>query len=277
MSKAGEAGVRSWIARLTLTYLEKVPAHRGKSRLIRILGQRLGPVPVRCAGGARLLLRLDSSMDRSYVSRSRLNHSELLAELARLKPGEIFVDVGANAGLYAIMAANAVRPTGRVYAFEPSQDEFYRLAWAVAANRAMNVQAFNFALSDSNNYVGFVRSPSNHTGLHHLSTAEPDNHETAHHVWAQRGDVAIALRNDESIALLKIDVEGAELLALRGFDEFLRTGRIQRIVVEITDAFLRRFGNSAEELYAYLSGLGYQPSKGLSGEWQYDEVFVRNH
>jgi FkbM family methyltransferase len=226
---------------------------------------------MRCAGDAHLLLRLDSLMDRSYVVRDRLDHRTLMGELALLGPGDIFVDVGANAGLYTIIASQAVNPGGRVLAFEPSRDEFFRLAWAISANRAANVQAFNFALAEASGFVGFVPSPNRHTGLHHLSGAGDCR---AEEVWAERGDVAVTLSLAEQIALLKVDVEGAELMVLRGFHSLLQDGRIQRLVVEVTDQFLRRFGGSSAQLYAYLSGLGYEATKGPLDDWQYDEVFV---
>jgi FkbM family methyltransferase len=272
MSEPIQNGLRSWMARLAIAYLENVPAHRGQARLIDVVGRRLGPVPMRCTGNARLLLRLDSLMDRSYVMRGRLDHDDLMSELAQLVPGDIFVDVGANAGLYTIVAANAVSPGGRVLAFEPSRDEFCRLAWAIFANEIANVQAFNFALANSSGFVGFVPSPSSHTGLHHLREGSPGSDDEQ--VWAERGDVAVRLGAKEHIALMKVDVEGAELLVLQGFDAHLRSGQVHRLVVEVTDEFLRRFGSSAAELYGYLSGLGYEPQKGPQDRWQYDEVFV---
>jgi FkbM family methyltransferase len=271
MNKPGEMGLRSWVGRLAVTYLEHVPQHRGQARLIDLLGQSLGPIPLRCAGDAQLLLRLDSMMDRSYVVRDRLDHEELMNEVASLTSGDVFVDVGANAGLYTILASEAVGPRGRVLAFEPSRDEFCRLAWAVWANRATNVQAFNFALSDSAGFVGFVPSSDGHTGLHHLSGSEDTGREL---VWTQRGDATVELGPNERVALLKVDVEGAELLVLRGFEHLLAAGRIARLVVEITDKYLQRFGASALELYSYLAEMGYEGTKGLLTDWQYDEVFV---
>jgi FkbM family methyltransferase len=272
MNKPGEMGLRSWVGRLAVTYLEKVPPHRGQARLIDVLGQRLGPIPMRCAGDAQLLLRLDSMMDRSYVVRDRLDHPDLMNALAELSNGDIFIDVGANAGLYTILASDAVGPHGRVLAFEPSRDEFLRLAWAIWANRATNVQAFNFALSDSSGFVGFVPSPDSHTGLHHLSGSADVCSER---VWTQRGDATVKLAPRERVALLKIDVEGAEMLVLRGFHHLFEAGQIERLVVEVTDEYLRRFGSSAAELYAYLAEMGYEGTKGLLSAWQYDDVFVR--
>lgn len=263
--------IASQLGRWAIAYLDHVPSHRGQWRLVRELGRVLGPVPLRAAGGAELLVRLDSAMDRSYVSRGKLDHPELMAAIAALGRGDVVVDVGANAGLYSVLAARAVAPGGRVYAFEPSRDEFARLAWAISANGLDNVIAANVALADRRGAVGFVSGPSDHTGLHRLEAA---GEAPTTSVWAERGDRAIPLADGENVALLKIDVEGAELSVLRGFDEWLAARRIECLVVEVTDQFLQRFGASARELYAYLAAYGYVPKRGPLDVWQYDEVFV---
>jgi FkbM family methyltransferase len=257
---------------MAIAYLEHVPVHRGQARLIELVGRTLGPVPSTAVGGVELMLRLDSAMDRSYVVRDTLDHATLLSELERLRPGDVVVDVGANAGLYSVLAARRVAPGGRVFAFEPSADEFARLAWALRANGVDNVVASNTALADRAGFFGFVPAPSQHTGLHRLGA---DGDAAPQRVWAERGDVAVQLEAKENVALLKIDVEGSELGVLRGFQGLLEAGRVGRLVIEISDEFLRRYGASAAELYAYLAAMGYVPARGPLGSAQYDEVFAR--
>ena len=272
MKRESSRPLAARLGRLAIAYLERVPAHRGQARLIEALGRSLGAVPSRAVGGVELLVRLDSAMDRSYVVPGTLDHATLLSEIERLRAGDVVVDVGANAGLYSVLAARRVSPGGRVFAFEPSADEFARLAWALSANRVENVMASNIALADRAGFSRFLPAPPRHTGLHRLGA---DGDTTTHRVWAERGDVAVQLGHEERIALLKIDVEGSELAVLRGFQALLEATRIERLVIEISDAFLRRYGASAAELYAYLAALGYVPRKGPLGSAQYDEVFAR--
>ncbi len=81
------------------------------------------------------------------------------------------------------------------------------------------------------------------------------------------------LDSNAVIDLLKIDVEGYEMFALRGMRVALEQGRVKRAVVEVTDKFLTLNGSSKAELYEFMRGYGYSPSRNQDC-WQYDEVFV---
>lgn len=64
-----------------------------------------------------------------------------------LKKGMIFINIGANSGLYTLMASKLVAD-GVVHAFEPSSENFARLSRNIALNGAQNVTAHKMALSD---------------------------------------------------------------------------------------------------------------------------------
>src|SRR5437879_3937805 len=69
---------------------------------------------------------------------------------AFLRPGDVFVDVGANIGLFTLVAALRVGSTGRVFAFEPTSETFERLVANVRLNKFTNVSPHRVALSDEN-------------------------------------------------------------------------------------------------------------------------------
>ena len=66
-----------------------------------------------------------------------------------LKPGMVFVDAGANEGLYSLFASRCVGPSGRVFAFEPSQREFQRLICNIQINGLENVRAVPARLAEA--------------------------------------------------------------------------------------------------------------------------------
>ena len=68
----------------------------------------------------------------------------------RLKPGDVFVDVGANLGYFTLIASDAVGPAGKVFAFEPAPHNFSLLEKNVRANRCGNVTCEQKAVTESN-------------------------------------------------------------------------------------------------------------------------------
>src|SRR5262249_50498938 len=73
-----------------------------------------------------------------------------------LRSGDVFVDVGANIGLFTLIAADRVGPTGKVIAFEPTSTTFDRLLRNVRLNRFSNVQCVKSALSDRSGELDLV-------------------------------------------------------------------------------------------------------------------------
>jgi FkbM family methyltransferase len=225
--------------------------------------------------GVRLQTYAASYQDAMLLDDDR---SLMTEELARLEPGDVFIDVGANIGLYSILAARKVGSTGRVLAFEPSSREFTRLLANLALNDARAVTPFSTALSSTPGFFEFHIAPT-HTGLNTLKVSDATEHAfrnaRVQTVGVLRFDDAIApLLDGKRVKLVKIDVEGAEMEVLLGMESSLAAGLFDRIVVEVTPKFLTAFGRTKEALYQLLEKHGYRPLHSKD-EWQYDEVFVR--
>src|SRR5205807_5464610 len=93
----------------------------------------------------------------------------LTAWLARtLRPGDVFVDVGANIGYFSVLAAGLVGPAGAVVAVEPSPTAFGMLVANLARNDAANARAVNLAAADRHAAVDVYRGPP--SALGHTST-----------------------------------------------------------------------------------------------------------
>lgn len=132
-----------------------------------------------------------------------------------LRPGDSFLDVGAHAGYYTLLASMLVGDSGRVWAFEPNPRNFGYLERNVEINGRANVECVPAAVSRGTGVARFAMAGS---GTGHLSAAGALEVRTLSldGFCAER-----ALRP----AAVKVDVEGAELEVLEGAAELLREAR----------------------------------------------------
>jgi FkbM family methyltransferase len=174
-----------------------------------------------------------------------------------LRPGDVFVDCGANVGYFTLLAARRVRPSGRVLSFEPSPGTRERCAKNVRLNGYTNVDLYPYAVSDVES-ESVLFQPERGCDLASLRPHD-ERSETGqeHVVTTVRLDRIVPADLAARIRLIKIDVEGADLLALRGLEGILRQPRGPAVICEINDGFLRQMGGSEEELLEYMFALHY--------------------
>lgn len=176
-----------------------------------------------------------------------------------LKPGMVFVDVGANDGYYTLFAAQRVGPSGRVVAVEPSTRERANLERNIARNGLGNVIVIPVALGAACGTAELHLAQSAHSGHNTFGRfandgvqAESVEQVKVRMLDALAGDVAL-----DRIDVIKIDVEGAEASVIAGAREVLaRTQPV--IMLEISDKALRGQGSDAQQLIATLRELGYE-------------------
>jgi len=150
---------------------------------------------------------------------------KILDEL--VNAGEWAIDIGANVGHYTKRLSDIVGPAGRVIAFEPVPKTMSILSSNVQHYNNNNVTLINAAISDNFNVVG-MSMPKFDTGLNNYYEAHLDEDDTN-----ELSVVTIALDSfpiTERIALIKIDVEGHELNAIRGMENTIKTHRPNLIV-----------------------------------------------
>lgn len=155
-----------------------------------------------------------------------------------LHPGSVFVDVGANAGYFSLLASVLTGPSGRAFAFEPNPPVYRLLAEHVARNALGDrVRTFEFALSDSRAEGASLFVSPVQSGLSTLLTT-PD---TPAEFFAEYKPVPVATitfdqwreqQGVDGVDLMKIDVEGFEAHVLAGMAAALSERRIARVVCE---------------------------------------------
>ena len=239
---------------------------------------RLGPVleslhlvrtlPIDVGRGVLINADPTDSLGRELLIRGTWEEDTWEVITSHLPPGATFVDVGAHIGYYSTKAGNLVGPAGRVVAIEPNPESIQRLRANLALNALTDrVIVCPFAVFEKRSTLQLYLSNRFHSTMASLSRANAD----ATPEGSDRGFVNVpALPLDDilesldlsRVDVIKIDVEGAELSALRGTTKTLARYR-PVLVVEVIDRQLRNMGASEAELRAFLSRAGYAPKSSL--------------
>lgn len=151
-----------------------------------------------------------------------------------LKPGDTFVDVGANIGYFTALAAQRVGPGGRVVAIEASPAVFRSLGETAALNRLSDsVRCVNKAAAAVPGTIVLYSGPSKNIGL--TTTVESRGFQREAEVDALPLDDLLSPAERHDARLVKIDVEGAEPEVLVGMQRFLRESREDaEILIELS-------------------------------------------
>lgn len=195
-----------------------------------------------------------------------------------LRPGDVFCDIGANAGTYTILATCG--PRCRAVSIEPVPSTFNLLMQNVYANDVSH-------LVDARR-IGIADMPGT---LHFTSELKSYNHVTTESS-ASTIDVPVSTVDQEFAGsvpdLIKMDVEGFEASVLRGAKATLSNPKLLAVIIEIAEEHLSRYGSSTKDIHDELRAGGlegpywYDPytrslhAAGTPKERQFNQIFVRN-
>jgi FkbM family methyltransferase len=188
-----------------------------------------------------------------------LAHGEWEPETAaairqHLGAGDCFVDIGANAGYFSLLAASIVGPEGRVLAFEPNPEIRTVLLENIGRSGYQNIEVCPACCADSPGRVKLFLNRSHNSGGCSMSSGNAASN-IAIEVDAIRADSGIR-QLPKPPAMVKIDTEGAEALVLRGMAETLRAK--PAIILEIDERLLQGMGSSSEEVRSLLDGYRFE-------------------
>jgi FkbM family methyltransferase len=173
------------------------------------------------------------------------------------REAKIAFDVGANVGLYSLLAASA-NPECNVYAFEPTPELAIKLTENTRLNSIRNIVVEVAALgnSDHTGYLQVCRgSDGTNEGMNYVTSVPRDGSDLPVKVvsldqYCQRRGIA-------RINLLKMDIEGGEYDALVGAQQLLQTQSIDCIFLELIGWAANRSGHSTLEIQDLLLDAGY--------------------
>ncbi|MEO4040670.1 FkbM family methyltransferase [Hoeflea sp. CAU 1731] len=173
-----------------------------------------GPFDVEAEGVRMRAYPFENYCDRTVVGRKvlpEIPERRLIASI--IKPGMVFVDIGANVGSYSMFVAKACGDHARILAFEPHPRTFSKLVFNLEANGFRSVEAINRGTGPKSQRLKLYSSGGTNIGTASLHSDAIDARD---HVEIKITPLseALVLRNIDRVDLLKIDVEGYEDQAL---------------------------------------------------------------
>ncbi len=206
-------------------------------------------------------------MVAQHILMDRTWEPETVRELsAHMPPGGTFVDVGAHIGWYALKLAKVVGPKGHVIAVEPNHETLSVLRADIGASGAGGViSVAPVACSDSETTLTFYAAPRENTGESSLAKRNASQGgaiAASYPVRARRLDDIVREAGVDRVDAIKIDVEGAEFLVLKGASATLDRFR-PVISVELDEEQLISMGTNVAEVMAFLRAHGYAPKQTL--------------
>jgi FkbM family methyltransferase len=240
----------------SLWTIARHPLNRGRpiAALTRVaawqLGTRLlpGAVAVPFVESTRLLAVRGMTGATGNIYCGLHEFEDMALALHALRPGDLFVDVGANIGSYTILAAGVVGAT--CLSLEPVPATFSRLLDNISLNRVASlVTARNVGAGSTN---GLMRMTTGLDSVNHVVPAGA-NAGSSTEVAVATLDALLGGRHP---TFIKIDVEGFETEVVNGADRALRDRALLAVLMELNGSGLR-YGFDEERLHERMLSLGF--------------------
>ncbi len=210
----------------------------------------------------KLFVRKNDYATGASIARHK-TYEPLVAEQIkqRLSPGDTFIDIGANVGYHAMLAASVVGKSGKIIAFEPLPSNCELIKQSIAENNFEHVTLYPHAVGEKEDNLKLMVEGSYSNA--HLQTAsdkslyykeaEGNQVVTLDGFLSNLIDVRVValdnfLTDIDRIDMVKIDIEGVEPLAWRGMENLLRTHR-PMVLTEFFPEYIKRSCQMEPEIY----------------------------
>lgn len=178
-------------------------------------------------------------------------YPEMSFMLKTLNDDDTFFDIGANMGMYTLLAASKIK-SKTIYSFEPIPRVLNQLRMNLNLNNLLGqVKVIEKVVSDKNGYEKFL-----------VQDISEYSHITYHK--SRKGTILPSItldsfckkENVKNIDLIKIDVEGAEYKVLKGMNQILKNHRVSKLIVELGGNSVQ-FGINHQDIVNYLKKFEY--------------------
>ncbi|HZV13649.1 MAG TPA: FkbM family methyltransferase [Candidatus Kapabacteria bacterium] len=239
-------------------YLTYTPVKKGRYPLMMALHKYFKePITVQVKTKDRGIAVLDLGDESQYTLYYNMYEWIYLPVINSLVEGtDVVLDIGANIGQYALLFAQKAK---LIYAFEPSPPMIERLKKHIEINNlASRVKIVPKALSDKPGQLRLsIPSPTN-TGMATTIIDEKSGLQTLT-IEAITLDDYLASEGVKKVDIVKMDIEGGELSALRGMKRLLGGENPPIVILEMFDKAMQTAGYTSKDIISELQPYGYQP------------------
>ena len=205
--------------------------------------------------GVEMRLNPYEAIDGAYLFYPHLyDRAEVRYLQEHLRPGDVFVDVGAHIGCYTLLSARAVGPAGTVIAIEPDPVSYERLAWHVGRNGTRQVRTVDVAVSDRDEDRDLaIQARGNRGGSSLLAISEVVERVACRPLTAILDELGV-----DRVTGMKLDIEGHEHTVLGRFFADTGAASSRRPEFMIVEAQGPGAGSADDELRELLAANGYR-------------------
>ncbi|MEI7658793.1 MAG: FkbM family methyltransferase [Phycisphaerae bacterium] len=241
-----------------ISILKAFPHGRIVRRLVSEIASR-SPASVRegvasLYNGQRMRVDLADYIGQQLAAEGSFELTMVETAMSHLKPGDVFIDVGAHMGFYSLVASRAVGAAGSVHAFEPGEKQHRLLSDNVRMNNLGNVRVNKKGVSNKPGSATFVEGPSRNLGESYVSQGGQGGGPTIDLVTL---DDYCREQGITQLGGMKVDVEGLEEFVFQGAQDVLSRLRPRVIIYESVEAHAAKFGSSPDKVHAIIRGHGY--------------------
>lgn len=219
------------------------------------------PLMMKWLNGLHMRIYPSNEVYRSLFVRGVYDPNLLVAVTSLLKEGDVLVDVGANMGMFSLLAAKHVGEQGRVLAVEPSSRDFERLVENVKLNNLEHIiTTTRCSISDKAGKVQIAIAAEERSGLNTIGrefSSKGVEKISIEDVDSQTIDQLVLSENLHRLDVLKLDVEGSEVLALKGAYLTIKTFR-PAIILGSNENTLEACGSNISELANIINDINYK-------------------
>lgn len=240
-----------------LSYL-RGPDHPMRIRLMRALISKLFSrgVMIENQLGSRIRVQPYDYIGWSILSTGSYEGETLTRAVEILsKNGGIFLDIGANFGLFT--CSLGVIPGVECYAIEPCAKNFVLLTENLALNPGIKAKLFNVALDNTHKLFELEDINPGNSGTVRVLLEDKQSNSYSYTVAAITLEKLLTYAKVKSVALMKIDVEGYEPLILEGLD-WNGNFRPYNVIIEFTDYSSRSKGSGRQSILEFFIKRGYE-------------------